>query len=481
MSLKKTKKSDIESFDKAAHEAFDRYAKERLDVLSTLSQNDRLVRVRGKKSCSRRADRALSVIMLAACLFALGIAVFMFARSTRMPKKPPEPNIPPKDIVNLIKDTSSTTHDGTDVSTTTEPTTTAPITFGEFTYNQFFSSSSGSGVNSGGSGEFADPECVRKLDAFDLQQDRITRSMIAYSNSEGYYGNVCLYLSADCAQIPAAVSYSFDRADHYPDAIAVEGVRDDGKHDLLHYYICPDDKEMLNVSFYIGLAEDGTLTSCEYDKICMKFIFSDLESDRDGAIPKFTLYKAGNSGREIAYTNYLVRNGSICDISSNMKSVNIPASFGGCATEVLLANSVNGEKLPNLCQITIPEGVSLIAAPAFSGLDKLSVVNLPSTLRFGFATSSELWNSSMETYRKEIFDGVDLNGDNQIGRPFCTLFVDCPAIEYVNVADENADFYSIDGKVYTKGDVLVFDPTDPAFSMICGEATVKPSFSGTLK
>lgn len=482
--MSENNKNNTERFDKDLRDAFDLYAKERLDAISAASQNDRFVRVREKNNYRRRVDRALSVIMLTACLFALGIAVFMFARSAETPDKPIKPPFDNEfvaDVSSLIRPKV------TDTPITTAPTTTAPttiespITTGEFIYNYFFSSSSGSGVNSGSSGEFADPECVKLLPTFDLRLDRVSRSMIAYSNGEGYYGNVYLYLSAETAQIPAAVSYSFDKADNYPDALAVEGIRADGKHDLLHYYICPDDREMLELSFYIGLADDGVLTSCKYDKICVKFVFSDLESDGDGTMPKFTLYRAEDNDGKIDYTNYLVRNGAVCDISSNMASVSIPSSFGGCATNTLLANSVNGEKLPNLCEITIPEGVSLIAAPTFSSLDKLTTVNLPSTLRSGFATSSELWNSSMETYRNEIFDSVDQNGDGQVGRPFCTLFVDCPAIEYVNIAGGNADFYSIDGKVYTKDNLLIFDPSDPAFSIVYGETIIKPYLLGNIK
>lgn len=481
-------KNKTERFDKDLRDAFDLYAKERLDAISAASLNDRFVRVREKKNHRRRADRVLSVIMLAACLLALGIAVFMFARSAETPSNPSASTSANGLFDNTVSvrpketDVSTSIAPITPVSTTIESTTTEPpITTGEFIYNHFFSSSSGSGVNSGGSGEFADPECVKLLSTFDLRLDRVSRSMIAYSNGEGYYGNVYLYLSADEAQIPAAVSYSFDKADNYPDALAVEGVCEDGRHELLHYYICPDDKEMLELSFYIGLADDGALTSREYDRICVKFVFSDLESDGDGTMPKFTLYRAEDDEGKIGYTNYLVRNGTVCDISSNMARVSVPSSFGGCATNALLANSVNGENLPNLCEITIPEGVSLIAAPTFSSLDKLTTVNLPSTLRSGFATPSELWNSSMETYRKEIFDGVDLNGDGQIGRPFCTLFVDCPAIEYVNIASGNDDFYSIDGKVYTKDDVLVFDPTDPEFSIVYGETIIKPYLFGNIK
>lgn len=470
-------KNNTERFDEDLRIAFERYAKERLDAISVASQNDRFVRVGERKRYHRRADRVLSVIMLSACLFALGIAVFMFARSAYTPSNPSTSASAAGFVEPKITNAPTSTTPTSTTPTTTAPTTTeSPIATGEFIYNHFFSSSSGSGVNSGGSGEFADPECVKMLDVFDLRLDRVSRSMIPYSNREGYYGNVCLYLSADETQIPAAVSYSFKKADNYPDALAVEGVCDDGRHELLHYYICPDDKEMLELSFYIGLADDGTLTSREYDRICVKFVFSDLVSDGDGTMPEFTLYRAGDAEGKIGYTNYLVRNGTVCDISSNMARISIPSSFGGCTTNALLANSVNGDNLPNLCEITIPEGVSLIAAPTFSSLDKLTTVNLPSTLRSGFVTSSELWNSSMETYRKEIFDGVDLNGDGQIGRPFCTLFVDCPVIKYVNIADGNDEFYSINGKVYTKGDVLVFDPTDPSFSIVYGEAVVKPLY-----
>lgn len=476
MSNKNTDKDNSltnERFEADLHAAFDKYAKERL---SAIGDDVRACAERTNCSClsKKSRERALSTIMLAACIGALMLALFMFARVIDIPD-----NVDPLDTSNYNSVTITEKPAVTESTGASKPPEHDPYVKGDeyaegfFEPNRFFTSQNGGGINSGGTGEFADPETLKKLSVFELSEDKTDSSIIKYSNSAGYYGTISVYLSSEVERIPAAISYRFESGRIIPTSVSVSGITADGSIELLHSYICPSDADEFDVSFYIGLSEGGKLTAKEYKRFRVSFFYSTFGGEsKNTDLPEFVLYFNENDSRDIPYTNYCVKNGDVCDISSNQTAVSVPASFGGMAVESIYENAFSGAHLPGVTEITIPEGVKLISASAFCGLDSLQTVNLPSTLTPGFVAPADLWNSGMSIYREEIAEFADKNGDSQIGRPFCTLFIDCPSISWVNIAENNDYFSSVDGKVYTNEGVLVFVPSDPAFSMVSGEFVV---------
>ena len=482
MIKRKNKKETADGeFEKALKDGFDKYAGEKLSEIPDLSAepfNQRLYR-----KClptEKRRSRALGAVMLAASVGAVVIAAMMFAKvadsenaAVRLPEIPNvtksgekadnsadgktygSENVTDKIVVTL-------TASGKSTDLPTEPSapedTTAIIENSEGYFEpNHFDSAVGS-LNIGGSGEFADSEYVVLLDNLSVKE--LYRESTFAKDGYGYCGRVRIYLSVEDGKVPAAVSYKINAGSGSPYSCAVKGVREDGGLVPLHYYVCDETTDgEYKVSFYIGLGEDGVPTSMAFDEICVQFDFVELTSEKDADIPDFVIYGA-DAGETIVYADYLVRNGSICSVSTNAEKLTIGSSFGGTEIKNIKSGAVNGEDAPNLVSLTVSEGIEVISAGAFANCERLAEVNLPSSLKPGFVGKTELLYPTTEAYIREINENADLNGDGQIGRPFSSLFENCKSLSAVNIAKGSSHFKSSDGIVYTVDGLKIFDPAE---------------------
>ena len=487
--IKRKNKSETADgeFEKALKDGFDKYAGEKLSEIPDLSAepfNQRLYR-----KClptEKRRSRALAAVMLAASVGAVVIAAMMFAKvadsenaAVRMPEIPSITRSDEKadnsadgntygseDAADKIVVTLTASGKSTDLPT--EPSapdskeaaddTTAikENSEGYFKLNHF--DSAVSSLNIGGSGEFADSEYVALLDSLSVKE--LYRESTFAKDGDGYCGRVRIYLSVEDGKVPAAVSYMISSGGGIPFSCAVKGVRKDGGLVPLHDYVCDETTDgEYKVSFYIGLGEDGVPTSMAFDEICVQFDFVELTSEKDADIPEFVIYGA-DVGETIVYADYLVRNGSICSVSTNAEKLTIGSSFGGTEIYSIKSGAVDGEDAPNLVSLTVSEGIEVISAGAFANCENLAEVNLPSSLKPGFVGKTELLYPTTEVYMREINENTDLNGDGQIGRPFSSLFENCKSLSAVNIAEGSSHFKSSDGVVYNADGLKIFDPAE---------------------
>jgi len=140
---------------------------------------------------------------------------------------------------------------------------------------------------------------------------------------------------------------------------------------------------------------------------------------------------------------YIVPNGTAaltCCPHQDDEVINVPAVIEGYKVTELYEGVL---EYSSVVEINIPEGVEVIGKQAFRSCRSLRKVNLPSTLKY------------IHEYAFESCDSLENINLPDHAVLISQAFYKCTNLKSINVSDNNDNYYSKDGVLYTKGDNML--------------------------
>lgn len=448
-------------FDDLLKTAFDRYAKETLAKIPDLSDLDL------PKSAPKRATKKKSaalVLLTAACLSLLALSALLIAKlaakgaenspsvlpavSQSVPDNPSAALSPGETEARLPIDTDATVP------------AASPDTVTEDIYpNLFHPLTDGPQQSYGDMGEFADLMLVQS-DLPPLPTPAKASENRAFDKRTGgsyefWYGSVQIFLQYETPVLPVAITYTFQNPDLVPRNCTLSGQNSDGSWTELQSYTCSLTEGEVTVAFYLEFDGEDLRDSTRYTDLCLSYEYVAMP-DENYEVPVGQLYGFEGQPSDFRFARYYVSGGSLYALSTNAEQLTIPDSFGGSPLRSIRKDSVLGEMVPRLRDLTLPEGVQTIEACAFSRCDALEQILLPASFTQPIPVRGDDPENA-EILNEEIRENEDLDGDGIIGAPLSAILRDCAEDLKILVSGDNPLLESKNGSFFLRGtNVLLF-------------------------
>lgn len=441
-------------FDDLLKAAFERYAKETLERLPSKDQlalwDEKYRQSYRKIKRVQTVRRVMGVFLTAACLSLFILSAFLIARYVgENDSLPPPAQTTLSDVPGSSDDRSEVTQPGpddpartetsSDTSASTSAPATSPVTSPDTDTEKillpYFDAIIPDLPNSGSMGEFADAFLIESdLTDLTLLADEISDdqsfSKKGGGSAEAWFGDVQIFLHYDDPVLPIAVVFSFGNRTLCPRDCVLMAQSEDGNWVKLQSYECKVGADNVTVAFYLDKVQENLSESPRYTDFCLSYQYIAMP-DEQYEIPDGKIYGFENEVQSFRFARYYVSSGSLYALSTNVRELTLPNSFGGYPLVALRQGAVSGNKAAMLQSLTLPEGVTGLEQGCFHNLHNLETLTLPSTLTLPITLRDRANVEGGGDYLAEITQNTDLNGDGQIGVPFCMIFDDCvlPRIE----------------------------------------------------
>ncbi len=450
-------------FDELLKTAFDRYAKETLAKIPDIPDLDLLKSAPKKRPV--RKKRAALVLLTAACVSLLALSVLLIAMFAAEQPMSPLPSLPTASQSKPDNPSSALPPVSTESKLTNSTNVTVPVstpdTVTEQGYLELFQPlTNGKLQNSGDIGEFADLMLVQSF-LPELPSPAQTTENRAFDKRTGgsyefWYGDVQIHLQYDKPILPVAITYTFQNPDLVPRNCILKGRNADGSWTELQSYTCSVTTGDVTVAFYLEFDGNDLRGSTRYTDLCLSYEYVAMP-DEDYEVPVGRLYGFEDEPPSaFLFARYYVSGGSLYALSTNAEQLTLPDSFGGSPLRTIRKDSIRGEMVPLLRELTLPEGVQTVEACAFVRCDTLQQINLPASFTLPVPVRGNDPENA-ELLRREIQENADLDGDGIIGAPLSAILRDCADGLKILVAEENPLLETRNGSIYLRGtDVLLF-------------------------